>query len=269
VASEIEILGEIQYGIRSVMEESGVAAQLPPEALAAVQAQTLGVIYAQLEEIRSQPVIELRSEVLGDEEASADWNPFSYVTPSFTVMFAFFLVAMIAETLVAEKEMGVFRRLHSSPIHRGAIIGGKLLAYVLIVFLQVIMMFAVSAIVFEMPLGDSIFGIVLVTLVLALTASSMGLMIGSFFDVSKKAANAGYILGFIMMIVGGCVFPTFWAEGPIYYISMLTPHAHAITSYIDLMWHGEPLLAVLPHLGIMLGMTAVFFGIAVWRLKFD
>jgi ABC-2 type transport system permease protein len=269
VASEIEILGEIQYGIRSVMEESGVAAELAPEALAAIQAQTLGVIYSQLEEIRSNPVINVQSEVLGEEEASAEWNPFSYVTPAFTVMFAFFLVALIAEKLVVEKEMGVFRRLQCSPIHRGSIIGGKMLAYLLIVFLQVLMMFAVGSILFDMPLGNSPIGIVIITLVLALTASSMGLMIGSFFDVSKKAANTGYILGFVLMILGGCVFPTFWAEGPIYYLSMLTPHAHAIISYMDVMWHGEPLLAVLPDVGIMLGMAVVFFGIAVWRLKFD
>lgn len=269
VASEIEVLGEIQYGIRSVVEESGVSAVLGPEEQAAVQAQVLGVIYAQLEEIRSNPIIDLKNETLGEEEQNTEWNPFSYVTPSFTVMFAFFLVAMIAETLVVEKEMGVFHRLQSSPIHRGSIIGGKMLAYVVIVFLQVAMMFAVGNILFDMPLGRSPLGIIVITIALALTASSMGLMIGSFYDVSKKAANTGYILGFVLMIVGGCVFPTFWAEGPIYYLSMLTPHSHAILSYLNLMSHGDPLVKVLPDVGIMLGMAAVFFGIAVWRLKFD
>ncbi|MCK4831506.1 MAG: ABC transporter permease [Anaerolineales bacterium] len=268
-ASSVEMLGEIQYGIRTVMVESGVYDQLEPRALAAVQAQTLGVIWAQAQEIRQNPVIRVESKDVAGEEVLADWNPFSYLTPSFTVMFSFFLVGFVAEALLKEKESGAFRRLLSSPMQRGSIIAGKLLAYMAVVFLQVLVMFTVGNVLYNMPLGDSLVGIVVLTLALALTAASLGLMIGSLFGTSKTAGNAGTILGFVLMIIGGCIYPTFWEKGMVFYLSQLTPHAHAIDGYIKLMAEGAGVGAVLPNIGIMIGMAAAFFGIAMWRFKFE
>jgi ABC-2 type transport system permease protein len=112
-------------------------------------------------------------------------------------------------------------------------------------------------------------GIVVLTLALALTAASLGLMIGSLFGASKTAGNAGTILGFVLMIIGGCIYPTFWEEGMVFYLSQLTPHAHAIDGYIKLMAEGAGVGAVLPNIGIMIGMAAAFFGIAMWRFRFE
>ena len=268
-ASSVEMLGEIQYGIRTVMIESGVYDQLEPRALAAIQAQTLGVIWAQAQEIRQNPVIRVESKNLAGEEVLADWNPFSYLTPSFTVMFSFFLVGFVAEALLKEKESGAFRRLLSSPMQRGSIIAGKLLAYMAVVFLQVLVMFTVGNVLYDMPLGDSLVGVLVLTLALALAAASLGLMIGSLFGTSKTAGNAGTILGFVLMIIGGCIYPTFWEEGMVFYLSQLTPHAHAIDGYFKLMAEGAEVGAVLPDIGIMIGMAAAFFGIAMWRFKFE
>jgi ABC-2 type transport system permease protein len=154
-------------------------------------------------------------------------------------------------------------------MQRGSIIAGKLLAYMAVVFLQVLVMFTVGNVLYNMPLGDSLVGIVVLTLALALTAASLGLMIGSLFGTSKTAGNAGTILGFVLMIIGGCIYPTFWAEGMVFYLSQLTPHAHAIDGYIKLMAEGAGVGAVLPNIGIMIGMAAAFFGIAMWRFKFE
>ncbi len=269
VASEIGMMGEIQHGIRTVLSDTGVYSSLEPEARGAVEAQSLGVIWVQAQEIRRNPVIRVESKDLVGEEKKADWNPFAYLIPSFTVMFAFFLVGIIAESLLKEKESGTFRRLLSSPLQRGSIVAGKMLAYMVVVFLQVVLMFTVGNVLYDMPLGESILGMSFLTLALALAAASLGLMIGSLFDSSKKAGNAGTILGFVLMIIGGCIYPTFLEEGLPFYLSQMTPHAHAIEGYMRLMSEGVGVVAILPNIGILIGMAAAFLGMAVWRFRYE
>ncbi len=269
VAAEIAMLGEIQYGIRAVLAQSGAFEGLDPEAQAAVQMQTLGVIWTQAQEIRNNPVIAVTSKDLEGEEETGQWDPFAYSTAGFTVMFNFFLVGIIAESLLKEKESGSFRRLLSSPMRRGSIIGGKILAYMVVVFLQVLVMFAFGSLMYDMGLGNSIAGMLALTLALSLAASSMGLMIGALFDTSKKAANVGLILGFVLMIIGGCLFPTYSQEGFLGILARVTPHAHAIMGYLKMINEGAGLVGVMPNVGVLLGMALVFFGVAVWRFRFE
>ena len=92
-------------------------------------------------------------------------------------MFAFFIVGTIAATILTEKEEGTFRRLLASPIHRGSTIAGKMLAYMLVVGLQVLVVFGVGSGFFGVPLGNSPLGLLLVTLALALTATSLGMLV--------------------------------------------------------------------------------------------
>jgi ABC-2 type transport system permease protein len=269
VVAQIDMLGEIQYGIRAVLAQSGALAELEPEAQAAVQLQTLGVIWTQAQEIQSNPLIGVTSRDLESDEETTAWDPFSYSTAGFTVMFNFFLVGIIAESLLKEKESGSFRRLLSSPMRRGSIIGGKILGYMVIVFLQVLVMFVFGNLMYDMSLGNSMAGMLVLTLVLALTASSMGLMIGALSDTSKKAANVGLILGFVLMIVGGCIFPTYSQEGFLGILARFTPHAHAVMGYVKLMTEGAGLLGVLPNIGVLLGMAVAFFSVSVWRFRFE
>jgi ABC-2 type transport system permease protein len=184
-------------------------------------------------------------------------------------MFAFFIMPFIAGALLREKEQGSFRRLLASPMHRGAIIGGSMLAYSVIVFLQVILLFTMGTLAFDMPLGDSPLALIITTLFTALAATSLGLLLGALSKTSKQADNIGVIAGFVLMFLGGCVIPLYNAEGFVGILSKLTPHAHALQAYRGVMVDGLTLVQVLPSLGILALFAAAFFGLAVWRFKFE
>ena len=64
VVAEVTIWGEIQYGIRTIMTESDLLAEASPEQLRGVEAQNLGVIMTQLNELRRNPAIAVISENL-------------------------------------------------------------------------------------------------------------------------------------------------------------------------------------------------------------
>ena len=267
--AEVGILAELQFGIRQVLAQSGALEGAGPELQQAAEAQTLGVIWTQVQEMRQNPLITVRNENLAGDESTETWDPFAFFVPGSSVMFAFFIMPFIASALLREKEQGSFRRLLASPMHRGAIIGGSMLAYSVVVFLQVILLFTVGALAFNMPLGNAPVGLAITTLITALAATSLGLLLGALAKTSKQADNYGVIAGFVLMFLGGCVMPLYNAEGFVGFLSKLTPHAHALQAYRGIMVDGATLVQVLPSLGILAIFAAVYFALAVWRFKFE
>jgi len=262
-------VGELRYGIHAVTAQQPGYDQAPPELIQAVEAQTLGVVWSQVQEMRQNPVIAVRSETLEGQVEEEPWNPITFYVPGFLVAFAFFLVGTMASTLLKEKEDGTFRRLLSAPMPRQAIIAGKIVAYMVVVFLQVVVMFTVGVALFKMPLGSSPLALVLLTVALALAAASLGMLLGTLVRSSKQADQVGMVLGFVLMILGGTTFPLFRSPGMMGIVSRMTPNAWGIEGYMGILSDNWGLAQVWPNLLALLGFAVVFFVIAVWRFKYE
>jgi ABC-2 type transport system permease protein len=277
VVAEMTIWGEVQYGIRTILDESGLLTEASPQERRAVEAQALGAIMTQLSEVRRTPAIVVASEDLEGATVTIEGvfgMFFAFLFPSITVMFIFFIVGGAAVSLLTERETGTLRRLLAGPIPRGAIIAGKVLAYVLLVCLQVVVLFGVGSIFFDMPLGESPVGLVLLTLAVALVATAMGVLVAALAKTPKQADNVGMVLGFVLGGISGCMggsgsAPITRSEGFMADLSKFTPHAHAIEGYYRLMAENGTFMDVLPQIGILLAMGIVFFLIAVWRFRFE
>jgi len=267
--------GEVQHGIRAVLDESGLLEGAAPEVRRAIEAQNLGVIMTRLQALVSDPFIALRSEnMAGEEAAAAPFNFFMLFVPGFTVMFAFFNISAVAGTINSEKDTGTFRRLLAAPIHRGAIIAGKMLTYMIIVCLQVMVMFGVAGGFFGMPLGRSLAGLVVITVALSFVVAAVGMLLAPRSRARNQSESSGTILSLILAGLGGCMprgvlTPLYRQEGLLASLSRLTPHSYALDGYYRLMAEGAGLGDVLPLAAVIVGMGIVFFAIAVWRFRFD
>jgi len=268
VLTWVNMQGEIQHGIRTVMDESGLFDALDEQTRRGLAAQSLGATMTQLQKASTDPLISVQSEDLKGIETQRPNNGFGLAGTNYTVMFAFFIVATISGTLLAEKEQGTFRRLLASPLHRGSIILGKMLAYMLVVCLQVVLVFAVGRALFDMPLGNSPLGLVLVTLALALAATSLGMLVATVARSRGQAMTISTILGIVLAVLGGVMTGVPTQGNALYWPSRLTPHAHAITAYFKLMAGGD-VVDILPQVGLLAGVGVLFFLIAMWRFKFE
>lgn len=267
--AELGVVAEIRYGIRAVFEQTGALDAAPAEVIQAAEAQTLGAIWTQVQRLRQDPVIAVRSEDLAGVETGPASGPMDWYITGFTVMFAFFLLPVVGETLLRERQDGTFRRLLAAPLRHSSIIAGLMLAYALIVVLQVLFMFGVGRLVFGINFGDSPWGLVLITIVIALASASLGLLVGAVSRSSEQANTLGLMLGFILSLVGGFPVPWFRLGGVAGQISLISPHSHAIIAYSGLMVDGLTLGDVSIHILALLGFAVVFFAAAVWRFRFE
>ncbi len=267
--AELGIVAEIRYGIRAVLDQTGALEGAPAEIRQAAEAQTLGVIWTQVQQLRQDPVIAVRSEDLAGVETGPPSGPMDWYITGFTVMFAFFLLPVVGETLLRERQDGTFRRLLAAPLRHSSIIAGLMVAYALIVVLQVLFMFGVGRLVFHINFGDSPWGLVLITIVIALASASLGLLVGAVSKSSEQANSLGLMLGFVLSVVGGFPLPWFRLGGVAAKVALISPHSHGIIAYSGLMVDGLTLAEVAPHILALLGFAVVFFAAAVWRFKFE
>jgi ABC-2 type transport system permease protein len=268
VLTPVILQGEIQHGIRAVMDESGAFDESDPQTRRMIEAQNLGVIMTSLQEAFENPLIAVQAEDLAGVRSESLDSGHSYTTPSYAVMFAFFIVGTIASSLLREKEEGTLRRLLVSPLHQGSIIAGTMLAYMLLVGLQVLVVFGVGSGFFDIALGDSPLGLLSLTAALAWAATGMGMLVAALARTRSQADGVGVVLGLVMAAVGGAVVPI--PEGGfLHLLSQFTPHAHAIEGYLKLTTQGAGLMEVLPQVGLLFGVGILFFAVALWRFKFE
>jgi ABC-2 type transport system permease protein len=274
VVDEVTIWGEVQYGIRTVLENSGLLDGATPEQMAAIGAQNLGVIMTRLNDMRRNPAIEVISEDLEGEASEGGLMAFvAYIYAAYIVLFIFFVVGMCAESIQDEREMGTLRRLVAAPIPRGAVIGGKMLGYMLIPCLQAVLLFTIGNLAFGIPLGRSPAGLIVLTIVVAGVSTSMGLLLATLVKSKKQASDIGMLLGFVLGFAGGAIpiAPLLMTrmEGPFSILSRIVPHTNAIEAYYRLIAENASLIDILPEIGILVVMILVFLLIATRRFRFD
>ena len=264
------IEGNIRYGIKSLSSQSEVVQNFNAEQKAGFEMQSLGAIMTQLQQFMVNPVIAVNTTGQAEEVATPSINFFSLMMPGFTVMMAFFLTGAIGMRLFIEKDQGTMRRLLISPMTRGSLIGGVMLAYGIFIILQVTLLFGISAGIFGMDLGNSFLGLALVTLALAVCVTSFGILLAAVSRTGKQADSLGTLLGFILGGLGGCIIasvpPMYLWGGVIGTLSRLTPQSWALEGYYKLTVEGANAAAILPQVGVLLIYALVFFLIASRRL---
>jgi len=265
-----DIEGNIRYGIKSLSGQSEAVQNFTAEQKAGFEMQSLGAIMTQLQRFLVNPMIAVETSGVEAAAAQPALNFFSLMIPGFTVMFAFFLTGAIGQRLYIEKDQGTMRRLLVSPLTKGSLIGGVMLAYGIFIILQVTLLFGISAGLFKMDLGNSFVGIALVTLAIAICVTTFGIFLGALARTGKQADSLGTLLGFILAGLGGCIIfsmpPMYRWEGFVGTLSRLTPHSWAVEGYYKLFVENGTVVDILPQVGVLLLYSLVFFFIASRRL---
>ena len=275
VVSPFVIQGELSYGIRTILADYTEYQQADEATRRGFEAQSLAAQMAQVQKMTADPWIRIETRNQDDKElVTVPTNLFSLVVPSFTVLFAFFIVGAIASELLRERQQGSLRRLIAAPVRRWNIVAGKMLAYIVLILIQVTLIFGGASILFNMPLGNSLAGLFLVTLAMGLAATGMGMMIAALSKTDRQADSIGLVLGFVLGGLGGCFIigapvPLYKSGGVIEILSKLTPQSHALLGYDALLNQGAGLVDVLPQVGILLGFALVFLVIASLRFKYE
>ena len=115
---------------------------------------------------------------------------------------------MTAITIVREKEMGTMEMLLVSPLRPSQIVVGKVAPYVLLGFLDVVLVLGASQLLFRVPLRGSVPLLLVECTLYIVTSLSLGILISTRAPtqrVAMLAALAGLMLP--TLLLSGFIFP--------------------------------------------------------------
>jgi len=205
---------------------------------------------------------------------------YQILVPSYTVMFAFFLVMNVGWVFVAERRQGTLKRLQAAPITRGQILLGKLVPYFLLSLGQGLFLLVAGRLIFGMRWGpeswsllEQLAALLPVVFTTSMAAMGLALLVAAVARSELQVALYGAVPVLILALIGGCVLPREMMPEQAQAASLLTPQGWALDAYRELLdpdSNSVPnLIIVYKACGVLACFGVVFSGLAWWLLRLD
>jgi ABC-2 type transport system permease protein len=193
---------------------------------------------------------------------------FNHSVPAMAIMFILFTVFMYGGiTIVQERNLGQLERTYLSPATFTSIITGKWISRFFLGISQFLILFIAGKIIFKIFLGNSLIALFLVALFLSGTASGMSILFGSIIRKIEILIIFNIIVANLMSALGGCWWPIELVSPTLRKISFAFPTGWAMDAFHKLIFFGQGLDSVIPHILALLGFTLVFLVLAVKFFK--
>jgi len=245
------VRGEADRLSQEVQAERQVRSALADKAISEDQMET--AVQSLLERERELPLVEVTETLLG-----ADTSLVHQSLPGIVAMFVLFAITMSGRTIVEERRKGTLERLLTTQLTVSEMFMGKFLAGTARGFVQTFLLLTLAYIVFRLFTPLSFLMVMLVALVFAAAASTIGLIIAS---VSRTDDQASWISVFFTMatvMLGGTFFEI--PEGStLATIGKASINTYSISAFRTLMAPGVGLTDVSLELGVLAAVAAVGF----------
>jgi len=272
MALETQILASLQ-------QMGQMLADAPPEYQAAFAVErTQAQARSQFERASSQPLVAVTQRVptpVGGEEQEELASANLLAVPGYAVLFVFLTAQATASSIYEEKKVGSFRRLLAAPISKASLLAGKMLPNFLTALVQTAVIFAFGAFglrllgIASVTLGRDPLALALVVVLMALCSSALGLVIAAIARTENQIGGLSQLMLWVMAIVGGSIVPGFILEMFLGPLPRIVPHYWANRALDNVMIRGLTLSGVTTEMAALLGFTALFFVIGLWRFEFE
>ena len=185
------------------------------------------------------------------------------------LLFVFLTSLAASASLIQTRRLGVARRMVSTPTPVRTILVGEGLGRFAIALLQGLFIMAGTLLFFNVDWGDPL-GAVAILIVFSLVGSGAAMLMGALFESDQQAGGLGVLFGLGLAALGGCMVPLIIYEffaPTLFKIAHITPHAWGLEAFDALVIENGTLVDTLPFLAILLAYAAVFYLLAIWRLR--
>jgi ABC-2 type transport system permease protein len=153
-------------------------------------------------------------------------------------------------------------------VSRAQLLGGKILAWFILGMMQYAVVFAVG-IFMKVNFGHDALALVLVMVSFVLCATALAFALVTLVRTDMQANSVALLMTLTLAPLGGAwwsldIVPAFMRT-----VGHISPVAWAMDAFRSLVFENGSLITVLPSIGVLLAMGAVFFAFAVWRFRYE
>jgi ABC-2 type transport system permease protein len=224
-----------------------------------------GVVASQVQDAIDDPLVRIDPQPATDDAPRQAPTIFDYLVPGYSVFFAFFLMGMMAETVLNERLSGTLRRLFSLPLGRTSYLLGKTIPYSLMAMLQVVIVFGASALLFAYDLGSDLPALALMIVATGLAIGGVSILVAVLIRTEGQANSIPTLITLVTAAISGAMFPSIRVPA----LEVFTPQYWAIQGFLKLTALGGALEDVLLNIGVLVGMGLLGLVIATWRFRYN
>jgi ABC-2 type transport system permease protein len=222
-----------------------------------------GWMFQWMSERWREPAIGIESSDVEEDEI----NVYAYFMPAFAVLFLLFTTVASGKSIHEERESGTYERLMTAPVSRTTFIAGKLAGSYLLATVQILVLIGLGTLLFRIGWGTNPLAVVVMAVVTAAGASSLGLLVASFTRTARQTDSIGTAFVLVMSLLGGSMWPVEQAPPAFQSVARFTFNYWAHSGFKKLAFADAGLAGISQEIGIVLAMSAVFFALSVALLS--
>lgn len=273
IANVRALIQELRHGLESAARDR-VARRLEKEKQeAATRHEEIARKEGGLREVAPPPIalpgdIELReTSVTG---APARLNTFDQNVPGFSVTFLLLgMLLGVSLGLLDERDWGTFARLRAMPAPLSATLIAKLSARFVVGVMQMVILFVVGWIAFDVSLGPEPWALLLPIGGIVFAGTAFGLVVAGLARSREAVLPLGSIVIVTMAAVGGCWWPIDLEPRWMRSVALAFPTTWAMAAFNDLMIRRQTLEAAIRPAAVLFAFGGFYLavGLSLFRRK--
>ncbi len=193
-------------------------------------------------ELKEEPgdAVEFVEEFAFENETSITPDSTQHNVPAWTMFAMFFIVIPLAGNMIQERNDGSFFRLLTMPGSYLTVLIGKTSVYMIVTFLQFVMMLAVGIFILpalglpKLNLGSHLFTLLFMGAASGLAATGYGVLVGTIAETHEQSGVFGSISVIIFAALGGVWYPVYAMPSIMQDISKISPLNWGLNGFYEI-----------------------------------
>jgi ABC-2 type transport system permease protein len=192
-----------------------------------------------------------------------------FFVPGLVALILIMISALLTSVAIArEKETGTMEQILVSPVRAREIVIGKVVPYILLAFMDGVIVLLVAHFWFKVPIIGSVALILGAALVYVFVALSLGLFISTVAHTQQVAMMAALIISMLPSIMlSGFIFPIASMPNILQWITYAVPAKYFLIIVRGIMLKGNTLMHIWTPLLVLLGMGIIFTLVSTKKFK--
>jgi len=209
----------------------------------------------------------------GVELASRAWynenlESRNFYVPAVITNIVFIITMLLSSmAVVREKEIGTIEQVMVTPIRPGEFILGKTIPFVLIGYIDVVLISLVAVFWFEVPLRGSVPLLFGATALFLMSSLGIGLLISTVSRTQQQAMMSAFFVIFPAMLLSGFAFPIESMPPAVQWLTCLNPMRFFLVIIRAIFQKGVGIDILWPELLALFGIGVTILCCAVLRFK--
>lgn len=196
-------------------------------------------------------------------------NGAEQAVPGMAAMFATFTGSFAGFTFFREHGWHTWERLRASQATTPDIMVGKLAPTLVIAVAQMMALFGLGVVLFELEIDGSVLALSLIVILFSLSMLSFGMAIMSLSRTSLQLNTYVNLAGIVFAGVGGALVPLTVLPEWVQSIARVTPTYWAMRGFLDVVLEGAGIGGVILPSTALLAFSAIFAAITAVRFRFE